>query len=105
MVINTTTQKLVEVELLTMTKAIFKQIQAPLLDPDRLNGITETAQQHAIALVIDSKNEAWLIIQEESHLWRWNILPAEHLSTVAKEHPWLLTIPQVFLVAKKKRRG
>lgn len=103
MPLNTQTEKLFQIEAVTLDKGIFDQIAAPRMSHLDGEHAVAIAKDHAIALAIDQDEDAWIIIQEANHLWRWNAFPAEHLLYAIKEYPWIGKLPQVFLVKRKRK--
>ena len=42
-------------------------------------------------------NVLWVIVNEDGHLWRWNIGNAENYEVLCEQIPWLATLDQIFL--------
>ena len=103
MIEGTTKEKLVQVEVLTLNKEIFKQIAAPDFREENLDDLVKTAEEHSIALVIDQEEQVWIIIRGPKRLWRWSPLPAEYLIQAIEKYPWLGELPQVFLVKRRRK--
>ena len=94
-------EKLVQIEVLTLDKEIFEQIESPILKEENLDDLVKTAEEHSIALVIDKDEQVWIIIQGSNRLWRWNPLSAKYLTQAIEKYPWLGDLPQVFLVKRR----
>ena len=103
MIEGTTKEKLVQVEVLTLDKEIFEQIEVPILEEESLDDLVKTAEEHSIALVIDKDEQVWIIIQGSNRLWRWSPLTAEFLIQAIGKYPWLGELPQVFLVKRRRK--
>ena len=42
----------------------------------------------------------WVIVNEDGHLWRWNIGNAENYEVLCEQIPWLATLDQIFLTGE-----
>lgn len=98
-------ERLVKIEVLTMSRGIFEQILVPDVNAEKLAALQKEAEELAVALVIDKGKDVWLIIQGAERLWRWMIGPSMMLGRLYKEYLWVGKLPQVFLGGKKARRG
>lgn len=103
---GSTTQHLLRLEILTLDKHTFEQIEQPPMPP--LDEARKIAKRQAIAIVIvpgELYNQAWLIGQGEHRFWRWSLGSASALSDHADTDPWLLTLPQIFLTKSRRKKG
>ncbi len=77
MIKGVTKSKLLELEVLTMDKDTFEQIEQPFLS--NLEEARQRAEKEGVALVLrpskwgDNAQAAWLICQGERGLWRWEL--------------------------------
>ncbi len=110
MIKEVTKEKLLKLEVLTMDKAVFEQIERPHIV--NLEETRQRAETEAVALVLrpseweDDAQTAWLICQGEHRPWRWELGGARLLSgpESAEKYPWLVALPQVFLRGAKRKR-
>lgn len=105
MIKDTTTEKLVHVEIVTLNQDIFNQIERPDMTQSTREQWIKTAKENALAIVINKDEQAWLLIQGKAKLWRWSLGNQSNLSIHQGEYPWLDKLPQVYLVKQKKRHG
>jgi len=86
-----------------LQRSLFEQIRKPDISTemdmeDRASRAQVAAIGYAVAPGLPrSGNALWVIVNEDGHLWRWNIGNAESYEGICSEIPWFATLDQIFL--------
>ena len=89
-----------------LQRQLFEQIRRPdistMTDTEaRASRAHVAAIGYAVAPGLPrSGNVLWVIVNEDGHLWRWNIGNAENYEVLCEQIPWLATLDQIFLTGE-----
>jgi hypothetical protein len=85
-------------EVVTMRRDFFEQIRDPHIPEEEQDAWLVAAAEHAIAIVVPGQTWAWLLVHDDTGLWRWAFIDQCYLHKAIAEHPWLKKLPQIFLI-------
>jgi len=91
-----------------LDRNLFEQIRKPDISTeldmeDRASRAQVAAIGYAVARdpgLPRTGNVLWVIVNEDGHLWRWNVGNAENYEVLCEQIPWLAMLEQIFLTGE-----
>ena len=89
-----------------LQRSLFEQIRRPDISTEMdMEDRASRAQVAAIGYAVASGlprtgNVLWVIVNEDGHLWRWNVGNAENYEVLCEEIAWLAMLEQIFLTGE-----